>query len=196
MQSLHLKGQLESPSVLGCKGRPWIFLPKQKLQQALRSRSKFSLDDISRTTLLNPCNNLEKYMYQFRQIKSEKLNEALEPKVKHKWERIKEAELVVCTLWTCFCKSFFWGILWWTINARKPDSSFCVFFVVCLIVSLSNICFCVPSKGQSYSSRAVFPRIKWAFVRNKGCWAVLVSPHLTFQSAWAVSFVIIPIQSP
>ena len=35
-------------------------------------------------TLINPCKKLEKYMYQFRQIKSEKLNEALEPKVKHK----------------------------------------------------------------------------------------------------------------
>ena len=50
------------------------FSSKQKLQQALKSWSKFSLalfckgGEIHRGTLTNPCNNWEKFMYQCWQI--------------------------------------------------------------------------------------------------------------------------------
>ena len=50
------------------------FSSKQKLQQALKSWPKLSLalfskgGEIQRGTLTNPCNNWEKFMYQFWQI--------------------------------------------------------------------------------------------------------------------------------
>ena len=54
-----------------------------------------------------------------------------------------------------------------------------LWMIVCQLV---KYLFLRSFKRTVLLSWGIFPRIKWAFVRNKGCRAVLVSPHLTFQS--------------
>ena len=62
------------PKALSTLTHSTPFSWEQKLQQTLKSWSIFSLllfgkgRETQRTTLKNPCNNLEKFIYQFRQI--------------------------------------------------------------------------------------------------------------------------------